>query len=67
MESISLFHNRCSEVIGMESIGRRELRHPRSTNARYTSMLGNLEEHEQYVHKPVTNVLGMDDMQRQDN
>ena len=50
----------------MESAGRRELRHPASTNTRYSEMLYNVEELEQDVHEPVT-VLGMDDMQSQDN
>ena len=48
----------------MESIGRRELRHPPSTNARFSAMLDNLEEHEQDVHEPIKIVSGMYDMQR---
>ena len=51
----------------MESAGRRELRHPPSTNTRYSTMFYNVEElNEQGVHEPVT-VLGMTDMQSQDN
>ena len=46
----------------MECAGRRELRHPPSTNMRYSTTLYNLEELEQDVHELVT-VLGMDDMQ----
>ena len=45
----------------MESAGRRELRHPPSTNMRYSAMLYNLEELEKDVHEPVT-VLGMANM-----
>ena len=48
----------------MESTGRRELRHPPSTNMRYSTMLYNVEE--QDVHEPVT-VPEMADMQSQDN
>ena len=62
MDSRSLFQNRFSEVDGMESARRMTLRNPLSTNMRYTTMLGNLEE-----HKPVTTVSGMADMQRQDD
>ena len=51
----------------MESIGRRALRNPPSTNMRYTTMLDNLEEQKQDVHELVTTVSGMVDMQRQDN
>ena len=43
----------------MESSGRMELRHPPSTNRRYSIMLYNVEE--QDVHEPVT-ILGMFDM-----
>ena len=50
----------------MESTGRTELRHPPSTNTGYSATLYNVEELEQYVHKLVI-VLGMDDMQSQDN
>ena len=46
----------------MEFAGRRELRHPPSTNMRYSTMLYNVEElNEQDVHEPVT-VPGMADM-----
>ena len=48
----------------MESAGRRALRHPPSTNMRYSSMLYNVEK--QDVHEPVL-VPGMADMQIQDN
>ena len=50
----------------MEFAGRRELRHPPSTNMRYSTTLYNVEELEQDVHELVT-VLGMVDMQSQDN
>ena len=50
----------------MEFIGRRELRNPPSTNMRYSTMIYNVEELEQYVHESVT-VPGMADMQSQDN
>ena len=50
----------------MEFAGRRELRHPPSTNMRYSVMLYNVEEHKIDVHKPVI-VPGMADMQSQDN
>ena len=50
----------------MESTGRRALRHPPSTNTRYSEMLYNVEEHEQDVHEPVI-VSGKVDMQVQDN
>ena len=50
----------------MESVGRRELRHPPSTNTRYLETLYNVEELKQDVHEPVT-VPGMADMQSQDN
>ena len=50
----------------MKSTGRRELRHPPSTNTRYSTMLYNVEGLEQDVHEPII-VLGMADMQNQDN
>ena len=50
----------------MESDGRRELRHPPSTNTRYSAMLYNVEGLEQDVHEPII-VPGMADMQSQDN
>ena len=50
----------------MESAGRRELRHPLSTNTRYSVMLYNLEELEQDVNVPII-VSGMADMKIQDN
>ena len=58
MESRLLFQNKLYEVNGMESVGRRALNHPPSTNTRYTTTLDNLEELEQYVHEPII-VLGM--------
>ena len=45
----------------MEFAGRRELRHPQSTNTRYFAMLYNVEGLEKDVHELVT-VLGMADM-----
>ena len=51
----------------MESVGRRALRHPPSTNTRYLANMYNVEElNEQDVHELVT-VPGMADMQSQDN
>ena len=50
----------------MESTGRRELRHPPSTNTRYSATLYNVEGLEQDVHELVI-VPGMADMQSQDN
>ena len=38
----------------MEFAGRTELRHPPSTNMRYSTTLYNVEELEKDVHKPVT-------------
>ena len=46
----------------MESAGRRALRHPPSTNTRYSATLYNVEGLEQDMHKPVI-VPGMTDMQ----
>ena len=65
-ESRLLFQNKWSEVDGMESARRKELRHPPSTNMRYSTTLCNVEELRQDVHEPVT-VLGMAEMQSQDN
>ena len=45
----------------MESAGRRELRHPPSTNMRYSALMYNVEGLEQDVHKLVI-VPGMADM-----
>ena len=59
-----LSQNKFSDVDGMVSAGMRELRHPPSTNTRYSTTLDNVEE--QDVHEAVT-VPGMDDMQSQDN
>ena len=50
----------------MKSIGRRELRHPPSSNMRYLKNLYNVEGLDHNVHKPVI-VPGMADMQSQDN
>ena len=51
----------------MEYVGRRALRHPPSTNTRYSAMLYNAKEiNEQDVHELVI-VSGMADMQSQDN
>ena len=66
LDSRYLFQNRCYEVDGMESVGRRELRHPPSTNTRYSATLYNVEGLKKYVHEPVI-VLGMVDMQSQYN
>ena len=58
--------NKWSEVDGMESAGRRELRHPPSTNTRYSETLYNVEGLNKDVHMPII-VSGMADMQSQDN
>ena len=50
----------------MESVGRRALRNPPSTNMRYSAMMYNLKELEQDVRELVT-VPGMPDMQIQEN
>ena len=50
----------------MESARRRELRHPPSTNMRYSTTLYNVEGLKKDVHEPVI-VPGMTDMQSQDN
>ena len=65
MESRLLFQNKSSKFDGMESIGRRELRHPSSTNMRYLEMVYNVEEIGKYVHEPVS-VLRMAEMQSQE-
>ena len=49
----------------MESTGRRALRHPPSTNTRYSVMLYNVEGLKKDVHEPVI-VPVMADMQSQD-
>ena len=46
----------------MKSAGRRALRHPPSSNMRYSTKLYNVEGLDHKVHEPVT-LLGMDDMQ----
>jgi len=58
--------NKWSEVDGMESTERRELRHPPSANTSYLATLYNVEGLEQDVHEPII-VPGMVDMQSQDN
>ena len=50
----------------MESGGRRELRHPSSTNMRYSAMMYNVEGLEQDVHEPII-VQRMANMESQDN
>ena len=50
----------------MKSAGRRELRHPPSSNMKYSAKLYDVEGLDHNVHEPVT-VLGMADMQSQDN
>ena len=50
----------------MESIGRRELRHPPSTNTIYLATIYNVEGLEQDMHELVI-VPRMADMQIQDN
>ena len=52
-------------INGMKSAGRRELRHPPSSNTRYSTKLSNVEGLDHKVHEPVT-VPGMADMQSQD-
>ena len=58
--------NKLSEFDGMKSTGRRELRHPPSSNMRYSEKLYNVEGLDHKVHKPIT-VPRMADMQSQDN
>ena len=58
--------NKISEVDGMKSAGRRELRHPPSSNIRYSTNMYNVEGLDHKGHEPVT-VLGMADMQSQYN
>ena len=53
--------NKWSEVDGMKSTGRRELRHPPSSNMRYSAKLYNVEGLDHNVHEPVT-ILGMADI-----
>ena len=48
----------------MKSTGRRALRHPPSSNMRYSAKLYNVEELDHKVHEPV-NVPRMADMQIQ--
>ena len=69
MISRSLFQNKCSEIDGMESPGRRTLRHIPSTNVRYTSTLDKfgITSNEQDMHELVKTMSGMVDMKRQDN
>ena len=65
-DSRFLSQNKLSEVNVMKSVGRRELRHPPSSNMRYSSKLYNVEGLDHKVHEPVI-VLVMVDMQSQDN
>ena len=58
--------NKLSKVDGMKSAGRRELRHPPSSNTRYSTKLYNVEGLDHKVHEPIT-VLRMGDMQIQDD
>ena len=58
--------NKWSEVDGMKSTGIRALRHPPSSNMRYSVKLYNVEGLDHKVHEPVI-VPGMADMQSQDN
>ena len=50
----------------MTSTGRRELRHPTSSNMRHSEKLYNVEGLDHNVHEPVL-VPGMADMQSQEN
>ena len=50
----------------MKSARRRALRHPPSSNMRYSAKLYNVEGLDHKVHEPVT-VPGMVDMQSEDN
>ena len=65
-DSRFLSKNKSSEVDGMKSTGRRELRHPPSTKMRYSATLYSVEGLEQDVHEPVI-VPGMTNMQSRDN
>ena len=58
--------NKCSEVDGMKSTRRRELRNPPSSNMMYSAKLYNVEGLDHKVHEPIT-IPGMADMQSQDN
>ena len=53
-ESRFISQNKRSEVDGMKSAGRRELRHPPSSITRYSSKLYNVEGLDHKVHKLVT-------------
>ena len=59
-DSRFLSQNKLSAVDGMKSIGRRELRHPPSSNTRYSAKSYNVEGLDHKVHEPVT-VPGMAD------
>ena len=65
-DSIFQSKNKSSEVNGMKSIGRRELRHPPSSNTRYSEKLYNVKGIDHNVHELVS-ILGMADMQSQEN
>ena len=65
-DSIFQSQNKCSEVNGMKSVGRRELRHPPLSNTRYSTKLNNVEGLDYNVHEPIL-VLGMANMQSQEN
>ena len=50
----------------MKSARRRELRHPPSSNMRYSTNLYNVEGLDHNVLEPIP-ILGMDDMQSKEN
>ena len=50
----------------MKSVGRRALRHPPSSNTRYSAKMYDVEGLDHKLHEPVT-VPGMTDMKSQDN
>ena len=64
-DSRFLSKNKWSEVDGIKSAGRRELRHPPSYNTRYLAKLYNVEGIDHNVHEPVS-VPGMANMQSQE-
>ena len=55
--------NKWSEVHGMKSTGRRELRHPSSSNTRYSAKLYNVEGLDHKVYKLVILTLHVDHSQ----
>ena len=65
-DSRFLSQNKLFEFDGMKSTGRRELRHPPSSNMRYSEKLYNVEGLYHNVHELVS-LLGTTDMHNQEN